>query len=143
MTDEAVAYYNWGRWVVDCECGSALAYGIGGSLDAGQPGTTPMICRECRRITPIRWPPNLDQIEAVLAKRPSPKHRNWFPRSHPMAVRNNLPHGQSVAELDDETASKLGDDFVPPEEQQRRDLDRLLADHGMRLAADGQTLRRL
>jgi hypothetical protein len=143
MSDpRAVAYVNWGRWVVECP------YGCGNALTL-PPGHPTFFCTDtagtggCHRTADIEWPPNADQIMAALAKRPAPKHRNWFPAGHPLAVRAEIPHGQTVHELDEETDRHAADHLQPPEDQQRRELDQLLATYGLRLAPDGESLRRL
>lgn len=55
------ARYNWGRWIGDCVCNSAVA------LTRGQ---TMFHCAACGRLNPIEWPPNRDAIEHALAERP-------------------------------------------------------------------------
>lgn len=98
---QARAYVNQGRWVADCPqlCGGALALA---------PAQTAFPCPECRAITAVEWPDDVDAIWEALAKRPVPNTRNWFPPDHHLAVRAGCPHGQSVKDLDGETYEHLG-----------------------------------
>lgn len=97
----ARAYVNHGRWVADCpaECGCALR------LD---PQQASFACPECYTITEIEWPDNPDAIWQALLERPKVRNRNWFPASHELAIRANLPHGQTAAELLKEQADFEG-----------------------------------
>lgn len=92
---QARAYVNHGRWVADCPvgCGGAL------SLNWGEVN---FYCPECHTITPVEWPPNVDEIMEELEKRVNPRTRNWFPKDHEVAVRGSIPHGQTVEELREE-----------------------------------------
>lgn len=98
---QARAYCNFGRWIADCpaECGSAVEL---------KPGQAVYHCSECSHISVVYWPPNVDEITAELDQRPAPRTRNWFPQGHDLALRSGCPHGQSVAELRDETRYHLG-----------------------------------
>lgn len=102
VTTSARAYVNYGRWIADCprECGFAL------KLDPQQ-GT--FHCRECGLLTGVDWPSNADDIWNALGERPAPRNRNWFPQSHPLALRAGLPHGQSVDELRAEAREHEGE----------------------------------
>ena len=73
-----------------------------------KPGQAMYHCVECGHMCEVEWPPNADEIWEVLSERPAPKNRNWYPSGHPVALRANLPHGQSVQELRDEAAEMLG-----------------------------------
>jgi hypothetical protein len=101
FTNYARAYVNWGRWVADCpvRCGGAL------SLSSGQ---ATFACPECRSLSQIDWPANVDEIWAALQERPAPKFQNWFPSGHELALRANCPDGQTPAQLRDETAEYMG-----------------------------------
>ncbi|MFC9088985.1 hypothetical protein [Nocardiopsis dassonvillei] len=91
------AYVNHGRWVADCirpYCGSA---------EALRPGQSAVWCGNCQLVAPVEWPPDPQGIWDALMVRPVPATRNWFPADHPLAVRHGCPHGQSPAELHDET----------------------------------------
>lgn len=96
---QAQAYVNHGRWIADCPqmCGGALEL---------KPKETQFACRECKWIGVVDWPHDADEIMEVLQERPIPKTRNWFPRGHYLAVRTNTPHGQSVADLIQETKDR-------------------------------------
>lgn len=100
ITLQARAYVNFGRWIADCpnDCGGAMAL---------QPGQPEFYCAPpggCGQIAPVEWPINAQEIWDALAERRAPKNRNWFPKSHSLALKANCPHGQTPAELRDETA---------------------------------------
>lgn len=80
------AYFNWGRWVVDCPtCNSA---------EQMQPKAAVFYCRECGHTGPVEWPENPAEIEEVLAKRPKRDNRNWRPGETLEALRlENVLHG--------------------------------------------------
>lgn len=101
ITDSARAYVNLGRWVADCpkECGYALAL---------SPRQGMFHCGECQHLCSVAWPHNADQIWEALAVRELPINRNWFPAGHDLAVRAGLPEGQSVKDLNEETAEHQG-----------------------------------
>jgi hypothetical protein len=54
-------------------------------------------------VASVEWPSDADDIWGALLERPVPGTRNWYPANHAEAVRMRLPHGQSPAELRDET----------------------------------------
>lgn len=72
------AYVNWGRWVVDCGCCSAMAL-------EGFPSEVK--CFECGEVQVVIYPAERDAIEAILALRPGKilggtlayPNRNWKP----------------------------------------------------------------
>lgn len=94
---QARAYVNFSRWVADCpmECGGALELA---------PGMLLFACPECKTMSEIEWPPNADEIWEVLQERKVPRTRNWFPSGHVIALKGGYPHGQTPAQLRDETA---------------------------------------
>lgn len=96
LTNKALAYVNFGRWIADCpmDCGSAL------QLTNGQ-GV--YHCGECGFTTEVDWPNNAGDIWEALSVRPAKRNRNWFPTGHPLALRSFSPHGQTPQELRDET----------------------------------------
>jgi hypothetical protein len=100
ITNYARAYLNWGRWVAECpvQCGSAK------TLD---PREVMFRCTECLTVVTIDWPDNAQDIWDVLLERPAPKFRNWFPAGHELAIRSGCPHGQTPAELREETREHL------------------------------------
>lgn len=68
------AYHNHGRWVVDCECGSA---------QVTYPADRRVFCPFCVNggnsvWRPVVWPNDWQAIEASLAQAPVPE-RNWRP----------------------------------------------------------------
>jgi hypothetical protein len=103
----ALAYYNHGRWVVDCPhegCFSALAVESGGGVTCAAPPAG------CGRRYEVEWPANAPTIERVLAVRPE-QNRNWFPEGHPLATAVGWPTGQTPDDLREETrtfAPELG-----------------------------------
>lgn len=93
LTDRARAYVNHGRWIADCTrqyCANAE------KLEAGQ---ATFHCSNCQQTAPVEWPPDADEITAVLWRRPVPQTRNWFPAGHELALRSGTEHGQTVADL--------------------------------------------
>lgn len=96
ITNNARAYVNFGRWIADCpmRCGSAI------QLQGGQ---DVFHCPECTYLASVEWPTNADEIWQALGERPAKRNRNWFPENHELALRSGSPHGQTVAELRDET----------------------------------------
>lgn len=105
ITSRARAWVYAGEWVADCprEGCNNTEYLYGPS----RPGAARTVrrasfhCSSCRMLADIDWPSDsvMDGIMAVLAKRPVPHTRNWFPQDHPVAVRARIPHGQSVEDL--------------------------------------------
>lgn len=96
LTNKARAYVNFGRWIADCpmDCGSAM------QLTERQGMYQ---CVECGFATDVEWPGNADEIWEALADRPAKRNRNWFPPEHSLALRSFSPHGQTPAELRQET----------------------------------------
>jgi hypothetical protein len=109
----ARAYVYAGEWVADCPrpgaapdragCGNAefllRPSRMGGPRDA-EVGF--FLCSYCGMQAPVSWPDDRHAILAVLARRPVPNTRNWYPTDHPVALRFGLPHGQSVRDLEAE-----------------------------------------
>lgn len=102
----ARAYVYNGEWVADCPrpgCGNVeFLYRPsrrGGPRDVVQ---SVYQCSYCGMQADITWPDNQHAILAVLARRPLPNTRNWYPTDHPVAVRFGLPHGQSIKDLEGE-----------------------------------------
>lgn len=68
-----VAYVNWGRWVIDCRCGSGAAVEL---------RKREAYCFECGGIhRDVQLPPAdiLTQIESVLERRTHLSAQNWSP----------------------------------------------------------------
>jgi hypothetical protein len=96
LTNRARAYVNHGRWIADCtrpHCANA---------EKLAPWQATFHCSNCRQVAEVEWPGNADELWAVLELRPVPQTRNWFPTGHELALRSGIPHGQSVADLEDE-----------------------------------------
>lgn len=93
-----MAYVNHGSWIADCPAPTC------DSAEPLMPGQRDVQCRDedCGQIAPVVWPPNLMEIGEVLAERPIPADRNWFPKGHPWAARGGFPEGQTPAELREE-----------------------------------------
>lgn len=112
ITDKARAYVYAGNWVAECtrtECGGVeYLYALMTPRDPTSPRTVekPVFhCTNCDMTAAIDWPSNRMEILAELMRRPVPETRNWYPANHDVAVRAHLPHGQSVAELREESAA--------------------------------------
>lgn len=92
---ESMVYINYGRVVFDCpgECGNAYRYEYGATSQScnGPDG--------CGVEVSLLVPNNLAELFQELAKRPVTKTRNWYPEGHPLAVRGNLPMGQTTSDL--------------------------------------------
>lgn len=99
----ARAYVYGGDWVADCPrdgCGNVehlyRPSRRGGPRDLEQPFYA---CSYCGMEAEVSWPDDRYGILSVLARRPVPSTRNWYPADHPVAIRFSLPHGQSVRDL--------------------------------------------
>lgn len=96
LTTVAVAVLNAGRWLAECPreyCGNALA------LDPGQATFHCAGMGGCQLVTEVLWPPDAEQIWAVLLQRPVPGTRNWAPAGHRQALMCGFPLGQTVDDL--------------------------------------------
>lgn len=115
MTENARAYIYGGDWIADCTregCASAefLMEPIRRNAPAhpiGNPRTVrkPMFhCSYCGQTAAIDWPdPRLmAELESVLALRPLPHTRGWYPADHANAVKWGVPHGQTPDQLREE-----------------------------------------
>jgi len=111
----ARAYVLRGHWVADCpaNCGQTQWVFRGHVNHEGFPchcvggnatREPQWYCRNCHLIAEIEWPPGsaMDDIMEVLLLRPNPVNRNWYPAGHDIALRFNLPHGQTPADLREE-----------------------------------------
>lgn len=134
------AYYNHGRWVVDCPhegCTSALAVAGAGSVVCAAPP------KGCGRQYRVDFPGEAAEIERAVSIRPE-KNRNWFPEGHPLATAVGWPTGQSVEELHEETrmfAPELGTLPIPDEDAEA--IDRILRKSGLALTRDLKHVREL
>lgn len=71
-----------------------------------QPGQAMFQCGGqggCNMLAEVEWPTDTDGIWGALAERPVPSTRNWYPPSHTEALRLGLAHGQTAADLREET----------------------------------------
>lgn len=80
MSDPAVAFYDWGRWVAGCPaegCTNALG------LERGQPAFT-CVTRDgngcCGGSTYVLWPssPDIWEVESAISGR-APAEQSWHP----------------------------------------------------------------
>jgi hypothetical protein len=96
----AVVYVSWGRVVADCFCGDAR------ELKLGQKTMTCCVNEKCPgHVSKLVWPDDMAEILAALNERTDDRNRTWFPKNHPLALSNSLPHGQTAAELREEEVS--------------------------------------
>lgn len=89
----ALAHVNHGRWIAMCprpDCTNA---------EGLEPRQVTFHCSMCKLIAHLEWPANPDGITEVLAQRPVPNTRNWYPKDHEFAIRARIEHGQTVADL--------------------------------------------
>lgn len=127
----ALAYINFGRWVVDCP--------VPGCTDARQvePPLMDDVCAHGHPIHALMPPP--DQAAALMAelvRRPVEADRAWYPAGHPRALLAGLPTGQSVADLRAETVQVAQLRARQQDDRQQR-LAVLLAELGVQVGADG------
>jgi hypothetical protein len=104
ITSRARARVNHGRWIADCprpHCTNAMSLQLGQTAFhcAGEGG--------CHMVAEVEWPAEAAGIWQALLERPVPGTRNWYPRGHAEALRLGLPHGESAAELRDETLAHM------------------------------------
>jgi hypothetical protein len=104
ITARARARVNHGRWIADCPrsyCANAVRL---------EPGQAVYHCGGeggCHMVADVEWPTDADSIWEALLERPVPATRNWYPPGHAEAARTGLPHGQSPADLRDETHAHM------------------------------------
>lgn len=98
LTSRARAFVYSGMWVAECPRGCKNVEKL---FDADGRSNV-FYCSNCKALADIEWADDEAGIMAVLELRPIPQNRNWFPTGHDLAVRANLPHGQTVADLVDE-----------------------------------------
>lgn len=117
LTRRARAYMNFGRWVADCpqECGNARTL---------RQGDAAFHCNECGHVASVEWPEDPEAIWQALRKRPANKNRNWFPKEHQLALSSGCPHGQSPADLDEESRVHLGWDDLEERKQDAMSMGR-------------------
>lgn len=90
------ARVNWSRWIADCSnphCRDAMML---------PPGTPGMRCKDCGAISEVVWPPDVEAITVVLARRPAEWNRNWAPpETVADLILENLEHGILPANLEE------------------------------------------
>jgi hypothetical protein len=92
----AQAYVYNGMWVADCPTGCRNTERL------SSPGFT---CTYCGyTCTDIIWPDDSGAIMRILALRPFPHNRNWYPAGHPVAAAAHIPAGQTIDDLITENA---------------------------------------
>ncbi len=106
----ARAYVYSGEWVADCPRPGQVAGRPGcsnveflhtpsrmnGPRDMERPF---FLCSHCGMQAKIVWPRRREEIMMALSVRPVPDNRNWYPKDHPVALRFNIPHGQTIQDL--------------------------------------------
>lgn len=90
---------NHGRWIADCP------FACGNSEKITKVDTL-FVCSNCEVTAKAMWPKNADAIWGVLSKRPI-TNRNWYYADHPLAVLLQLPHGQTVSDLEQENLDHM------------------------------------
>lgn len=130
MLRTALAYYNWGRFVVDCP----------------HPG-----CSDAREVKPpqmedacfyghpfrIEMPADAAAIAAELSRRTQEQDRAWYPRGHARAELAGQPTGQTIAQLRKETA-EVERVRAAQRNDRKQQLVAILAEHGVQVGPDGR-----
>lgn len=134
---EALAYYNYSRWVADCphpKCNDARLVNPDRLEDVCAHGHPMTIVMPSAR--------QAAQIEEVLAERAMDADRAWYPAGHVRAKMAGQPVGQSVAELREENA-KVAELRTRQSQDRKAQLAALLAEHGVDVDAAGRFTGRL
>lgn len=145
---KARAYYNYGRWVVECPapgCTDARAvypeHPVTGVRSLRK--NTEDVCANGHPFT-IEMP-SVDlegQIAAVLSERPNEADRAWYPTGHQAALRAGKPHGQSIEELLAEN-QEVAEFRAAQEERNREELLQALGKLGIEILPDGSFAGRI
>ena len=105
------AYLYCGDWVADCSrpgCSSTEhLYALRspgkppGPMNPRSEKASMFRCSNCLHLDWIDWPDPefMAAAAAVVALRPVPQNRNWYPKDHPVAVAFHLAHCQTLADL--------------------------------------------
>lgn len=98
LTTRARAYVYAGMWVAECpaRCGNVER------LFVKDVRLSVFHCSHCNCMADIEWATDEAEIMAVLERRPVADNRHWYPASHELAIRANIPHGQTVKDLENE-----------------------------------------
>jgi hypothetical protein len=137
----ALAYFNWGRWVVDCpEPGCTDARSVyTQDKDTGEYVGKPHTEDVCANGHPFRIampPPTMEaRIVTALAERDD-ADKSWFPRNHPLALAGGFPHGQDVDDLLAENERAAQHRAARTGERDKR-LRETLATLGVEIGPDG------
>lgn len=91
-TETKAWIYN-GRWVADCPRNDCANVELADSVN------DIFRCSNCGKTAWIEFPENHSQLMNILWERPIPQSRNWFYPDQPLAIKANLPHGQTVDDL--------------------------------------------
>lgn len=100
----SVAYVNHGRWVAGCDtpsCTGAERFWPGGrprqtrqAVTYGITGNGVLHCANCGQTSTVEFPSDKTAINRVLARRPVPETRNWYPGESPESlVEENAAYG--------------------------------------------------
>lgn len=99
----AFAYVYNGEWVADCPAGCnnvEFLYRQSHMNGARDIRLSFFQCSNCAFTTDkIVWPRREHEIIEILRLRPIPGTRNWYPQDHPVAIKFNVPHGQTIQDL--------------------------------------------
>lgn len=82
VDEPATVYANWGLWVADCPAGCGNAEHHGPHPATGHVGLltrSRFRCSRCFAEARAVWPKQRKRIEELLAARPSPANRHWWP----------------------------------------------------------------
>lgn len=133
----APAYYNWGRWVVDCPERGCMDARAVYHPTTGQRQTQD-VCAVGHPFAIVMPPPDLEaQIVAAVADRAEEADKSWYPKGHPRATLAGLPTGQTVAELTEE-GKQVAAFRAAQKEREQGKLRELLTDLGMQVHPDGR-----
>lgn len=113
----AVVRFNAGHWIADCPrpgCANAEHAGphrVTGHV--GGLGGAVFRCSNCELTCPTEWPPNVEDIERLLAMRPVPETRNWWPgETLTDLLAENIAHGLIPPGLEDGGWVQITDDRI-------------------------------
>lgn len=138
----ALAYFNWGRWVVDCpEPGCTDARSVyTQDKDSGEYVGKPHTEDVCAHGHPFRIvmpPPQMEaRIVAAVAGRAVEGDKSWYPEGHVRAAMQGFPTGQTVDELLAEN-EEVAAFRAAQAEQMEANLRDILRRAGIEISADG------
>jgi hypothetical protein len=136
----ALAYLNYGRWVVDCPalgCTDARAvYGKDGQRHSED------VCVNGHPFQ-IEMPPPAEEARLLAAvEGREERDKAWFPRGHGWSTAAGFPTGQTPAELQAE--SKHVTKRRAEERSQKREyVETVLAEYGLTVQPDGTVTGRI